>query len=45
MQRQSHIVYSNVSKHLQRYVVLYDVQHGFRSNRSCDTQLIITLAR
>ena len=38
-----HIVYSNVSKHLQKYAVLCNAQHGFRSNRSCDTQLIITI--
>jgi len=28
---------------LQRYEVLCDEQHGFRSNRSCDTQLITTI--
>ena len=38
-----HIVYSNVSKHLQKYAVLCDAQHGFHPNRSCDTQLIITV--
>ena len=39
------IVYSNISKYLQRYAVLCDAQHGFHSNRSCDTQLITTVAR
>ena len=38
-----HIVYSPVSKHLQRYVVLCGAQHGFCPNRSCDTQLITTV--
>ena len=36
-------IYSNVSKHLQSHAVLCDAQHGFRPNRSCDTQLIITV--
>ena len=38
-----HIIYSNVSKHLQSHAVLCDAQHGFRPNRSCDTQLITTV--
>ena len=38
-----HIVYSSISKHLQSYDVLCDVQHGFRPNRSCNTQPTITL--
>ena len=38
-----HIVYSSISKHLQRHAVLCDAQHGFHPNRSCDTQLIITV--
>ena len=38
-----YIVYSNVSKHLQKYAILCDAQHGFRPNRSYDTQLIITV--
>jgi len=38
-----HVVHSNISKHLQRYEVLCDEQHGFRTNRSCDTQLITTV--
>ena len=33
----------HISKHLQKYTVLCDTQHGFRPNRSRDTQLIITL--
>ena len=38
-----HIVYSSIFKHLQRHAVLCDAQHGFRPNRSCDIQLIITV--
>ena len=38
-----HTVYSSISKHLQRHAVLCDAQHGFRPNRSCDIQLIITV--
>ena len=33
-------MYSTLSKCLQRYEVLCDEQHGFHTNRSCDTQLI-----
>ena len=28
---------------MQRYEVLFDEQHGFHTNRSCDTQLITTV--
>ena len=35
-----HIIVSNVMKHASRNNILYDLQHGFRSNRSCETQLI-----
>ena len=28
-----HIIYSNVSKHLQSHAVLCDAQHGFRQNK------------
>ena len=35
-----HIVYSGISKHLQRYDVLCNAQHEFHP---CDTQLIITV--
>ena len=37
------IVYSSISKHLQSYDVLHDAQHRFHPNRSCDTQLIVTI--
>ena len=39
----TNIVYSNAFKHLQKYAVLCNAQHGFHSNRSYNTQLIITV--
>ena len=38
-----HIVHSHVMKHLSRYGVLTDCQHGFRAKRSTETQLICTI--
>ena len=38
-----HIVYSNVLHHLQKYNILCEEQHGFRSGRSCETQLLNTI--
>ena len=35
-----HIVASNLSRHLEQNDILYDLQHGFRERRSCETQLI-----
>ena len=35
-----HIIVSNVMKHLENNKVLTKFQHGFRSKRSCKTQLI-----
>ena len=35
-----HIIASNISAHFTRYNILYDLQHGFRERRSCETQLI-----
>ena len=29
--------------HLEKYQILTDCQHGFRKNRGCDTQLLITV--
>ena len=29
--------------HLDKHKILSDDQHGFRKNRSCETQLIVTL--
>ena len=35
-----HIIYSNIVNHLDKHDVLCPHQHGFRKNRSCETQLI-----
>ena len=35
-----HIVTTNVVSHMDRHNLLYDLQHGFRSKRSCETQLV-----
>ena len=34
-----HIMASHVVKHLNSHDLLYDLQHGFREKRSCETQL------
>ena len=38
-----HIITSNIMRHLEQHGILTDAQHGFRKQRSCETQLIITL--
>lgn len=35
-----HVVASNKMKHLEQNQILYDLQYGFPSSRSCETQLI-----
>lgn len=35
-----HIIASHISSHLSEHSILYDLQHGFRYRRSCETQLI-----
>ena len=35
-----HIIASNFSAHLNKHNILYELQHGFREKRSCETQLI-----
>ena len=35
-----HILVSNINKHLALDSILAGCQHGFRSQRSCDTQLV-----
>ena len=35
-----HNVASNLTKHFNQHNILYDLQHGFRERRSCETQLI-----
>ena len=34
-----HIIYSHIFSHLKQHNILCDQQHGFRSGRSCETQL------
>ena len=34
-----HIMASHLVKHFGKHDLLYDLQHGFREKRSCDTQL------
>ena len=38
-----HIVTSNAVKHLDKHKILYDLQHGFRAKRSCETQLTMLI--
>ena len=38
-----HILHSNVIGHFEQHSILTDAQHGFRSKRSCETQLITTI--
>ena len=35
-----HIITSNIMSHLENNSILYDLQHGFRKSRSCESQLI-----
>ena len=35
-----HIIVSNINKHLALESILADCQHGLRSQRSCETQLV-----
>ena len=35
-----HIIASNLTAHLNQHNILYDLQHGFRQKRSCETQLL-----
>lgn len=35
-----HIVASNLTAHFNKNNILYDLQHGFRERRSCETQLL-----
>ena len=38
-----HIVASNLSKQFTELNILYELQHGFRETRSCETQLIMLI--
>ena len=35
-----HIIASKLTQHLNQHNVLYNLQHGFRERRSCETQLL-----
>jgi hypothetical protein len=37
-----HILFKHIMQYLEDNDILVDFQHGFRVNRSCETQLIIT---
>ena len=38
-----HSLASKIVKHLDGQGILYDLQHGFREKRSCETQLIMLI--
>ena len=38
-----HIIHSHIMSHLENQQLLSNTQHGFRKNRSCETQLIETV--
>ena len=38
-----HVVVSHIMKHLQSYNILTDTQYGFRSQHSCESQLLIII--
>ena len=38
-----HILASDIVKHLDGQGLMYDLQHGFREKRSCETQLIMLI--
>ena len=38
-----HIICRHILDHLERHNILTDVQHGFRSGHSCESQLLTTL--
>ena len=35
-----HVISNNSMQHLEKHSIPYDLQHGFRSARSCETQLV-----
>ena len=38
-----HIIHTNIMRHLEKYKLLNDEQHGFCSDRSCETQLALSV--
>jgi hypothetical protein len=37
------LLHSNIMSHFEKHAVLTEAQHGFRSRRSCESQLIYTV--
>ena len=38
-----HIIFKHIMRHLEKYNILVDYQHGFRQKRSCAYQLVTTI--
>ncbi|XP_072047020.1 uncharacterized protein [Amphiura filiformis] len=38
-----HVIFSSIMRHLNQFNILTDQQHGFRQNRSRESQLILTI--
>ena len=38
-----HIIHSQIMQHFDKYSVLSDKQHGFRTKHSCESQLLLTV--
>ena len=38
-----HTLHSNIMSHFEKHAILTEAQHGFRSRRSCESQLIYTV--
>ena len=38
-----HVIHRHIMFHIEKHQILTDCQHGFRKNRGCDTQLLITV--
>ena len=38
-----HVLHSHIMSHLDKHNILSPYQHGFRKNRSCETQLLVTI--
>ena len=38
-----HVIFHHIMKHLDQHHFLVDYQHGFRRQRSCETQLVVTI--
>ena len=38
-----HIIHSQIMQHFDKYSILSDKQHGFRTKHSCESQLLLTV--